>query len=85
MALDTFTRLGGAKGRLGETYKGLDYKIISPFVQAFNRARTDQDKQKALQQIRNLAQRNIEEQRQREADRRRTGACSAEFSSCEGR
>ena len=76
------TRLGGAKGKLGETYKGLDYKTISPFVQAFNRARTQQEKNRALQQIRNLAQRNIEEQKQREAERRRTGGCSAEFSDC---
>jgi RHS repeat-associated protein len=82
MALDTFTLLGNAKGRLGEAHRGLDYKTISPFIQAFNRARTTQEKQRALQQIRNLAQRNLEAQRQREADRRRTGACSAEFSKC---
>ena len=86
MGQDTFERLVAAAARLpGGGYKPLDWKTISPLVQAFNRARTDKDKQRALQQILDLAQRNIEEKRRREAARRRTGACAAEFSNCEGR
>lgn len=85
MALDTFMRLSTAKSRLGESYKGLDYNVISPYVQSFNRARTRPEKQRFLQQIRNLAQRNTEYQKRREKEKTRTGACPAEFADCSER
>jgi RHS repeat-associated protein len=86
MARDTFEKLVGARNRLpGTIYMPLDWKTLDPLVRSFNRARTDKDKQQALQQIREAAQRNIEEQQRRDAERRRTGACAAEFSTCEGR
>jgi hypothetical protein len=84
MAKATFDLLVGAKGALGESNKRLDYKLISPYIRAFNRATAPQAKQEQLQQIERLVQRNADRQRQRDAEREQTGACSAQYSSCGG-
>ena len=84
MAKATFDLLVGAKGALGESNKGLDYSVISPYVRAFNRATTPQAKREQLEQIERLVKRNADRQRQRDAEREQTGACSAQFSSCGG-
>ena len=76
MAEDTYNRLTTAatvlynNQKISFHYKPLEWKVISPFVQAFNRARTPEEKQKALNQIRTLAQQNLERQAQ-EAIRKR--------------
>jgi hypothetical protein len=54
MARDTFDRLVGAKPRLGEGGRAVDYEQIRPHVQTFNRAETLQLKNEELQRIRDL-------------------------------
>jgi RHS repeat-associated protein len=75
MARDTFNLLVSSASRidkqLGANFKALDWKVVSPLVQSFNRARTPEEKQKALGQIQDLAQQNAQRQRQQEEKKRK--------------
>jgi hypothetical protein len=68
MAFDTYNRLTTAatvlynNQKISFQYKPLEWKVLSPLVQAFNRARTPEEKQKALDQIKTLAQQNLQRQ-----------------------
>jgi len=70
MAEDTYNRLTTAatvlynNRKISFQYKPLEWKVISPLVQAFNRAMTPEEKQKALNQIKTLAQENLQRQAQ---------------------
>jgi len=76
MAEDTYNRLTTAatvlynNHKISFLYKPLEWKVVSPLVQAFNRARTPEEKQKIINQIKTLAQQNLERQAQ-EAMRKR--------------
>ena len=86
MAQDTFSHLTAANPQLSGSdanYAPLDWKVVSPYIQRFNRARTPAEKQKVLNELNGVAQRNVDGQKRREADRQRTGGCSAEFASCQ--
>ena len=75
MARDTFNVLESSASRIdkqfGANFKALDWKVVSPLVQSFNRARTPEDKQKVLGQILDLSQQNIQRQRQQEEKKRK--------------
>lgn len=65
MALDTYTRLTSAAPKLpGATYKPLSWNVVSPLAQAFDRARSPEEKARILQQLQNLARQNIQTQEQ---------------------
>jgi RHS repeat-associated protein len=76
MAEDSYNRLTTAatvlynNQKISFNYKPLAWKVIKPLVQAFNRARTPEEKQQALNQIKALAQENLKRQAQ-EAIRKR--------------
>jgi RHS repeat-associated protein len=83
MAKDTFDILMGASSQFTRSGPAVSWKAISPYVQRFNRA-GEKDKRRAFNDLVNAVWGARSEEMRREADRRRTGACSAEFSSCEG-
>ncbi|MFN2529832.1 MAG: RHS repeat-associated core domain-containing protein [Pyrinomonadaceae bacterium] len=70
MAEDTYNRLTTAatvlynNHKISFQYKPLEWKVVKPLVQAFNRARTPEEKQKALTQLKTLAQQNLQQQAQ---------------------
>ncbi|MCU1264562.1 MAG: Cell well associated RhsD protein [Acidobacteria bacterium] len=70
MAFDSYNRLTTAatvlynNHKISFLYKPLEWKVVSPLVQAFNRAKTPEEKQKIIAQINTLAQQNLERQAQ---------------------
>jgi RHS repeat-associated protein len=68
MALDTYNRLTTAATvlyndkKISFLYKPLDWNVLNPRVQAFNRARSPEEKQKIITQIKILAQQNLQRQ-----------------------
>lgn len=83
MARDTYNRLTGAatvlynNQKISFQYKPLDWGVLNPLVQSFNRAKTPEEKQRIANQITALARENIERQaqeairKQQEQQRRR--------------
>ncbi len=80
MASDTFSRMQNAltigikRGSETTTYSGLSWNKIAPMVQAFNRAKTPEEKQKIIGQIEVVARRHQlkqDEQRKRQEEERR--------------
>jgi RHS repeat-associated protein len=85
MAGDTYSRMQNAltigirRGSETRYYTAVDWKKIAPMVQAFNRAKTPEEKQKIIDQIEVVARRQQlqqDEQRRREEERRRHGGRS---------
>lgn len=68
MALDTYNRLSTAatvlynNHKISFLYKPLDWKVLNPLVQAFNRAKSPEEKQRIVTQIKTLAQQNLQRQ-----------------------
>jgi RHS repeat-associated protein len=78
MAYDTFSRMTTAvtllvkNGKESISYAALDYKSISPMVQAFNRANTAEEKKKIINQIVTEVQRqHYEQDRAKEEQRKK--------------
>jgi len=68
MAFDTYNRLTSAatvlynNKKISFLYKPLEWNVVNPLVQAFNRAKTPEEKQKIIGQIKTLAQQNLQRQ-----------------------
>jgi len=83
MAFDTFSRLTRAatvlynNQKISFQYKPLDWNVLNPLVQSFNRTRSPEEKQKIVNQITSLARQSIQAQaeeairRQQEEERKR--------------
>jgi len=84
MGEDTYNRLVGAAARLGGSVQAMPWKIARPYINRFNRATGDEQKQAILAALNARARKYQEEERKRRdnAGAPDTYACTAEHSSC---